>query len=1014
MPVRTASSAALCGSRSSEPAGSGLVFPWPTRSIGVALLLPALIAASSGVEAQEDEQEVEQIFVTGSRIARPDFESASPIVSIDATLFERANALSVESVVSRLPQFTPDATSTSNNPGNGGQGNVQLRGLGATSTLVLLDGRRLVPANGNGVVDVNIIPGSLVESVEIVSGGASAVYGSDAIAGVVNFKLKEKFNGVQFDGSWDQTDRGDGEQYSIGMTAGRSFADGRGEAYGYVGYAERDAVTQGARKFSRVSRSYFGPGAGGTGPDGGFLPSGSQTIVEGRSIIQAPDQRPTQAAVDELFATYGYAPGTVQLRGSTGARNNFSFNADGSVFATGNQDPGSVVNFRGEQDPDLVSDRAYGYNFAPANYLQLPLERVSAFARASFEISPAVEVYGQALYADYSAELALAPTPAFPLYVPVTNPYVPADYASLMNSRQNPNADIRLTKRLEELGPRISSNQHDAFQVTVGLHGRVFDGWDYDFYVQSAAYDSTESQTGNALRSKIMELTYAPDGGQAACGGFNLFGRSSISAACARYIAAGGTNRAGYDQTIAEASITGSPLALPAGDLGLAFGILYKRDEYFYEADPIGTVFLDDGFSDIQGFNASDDIEGSDHNTDLYVEALVPLLSGVTAAERLDAVLGLRHSEYASAGGVDSYKAELLWQPVTVLRLRSSFQHSVRAPSVFELYQPQLPVIYGATVDDFGEFIDPCEARSSQRAGSDAAQVEALCRAQGVPADQLADFEDSDGLHYGVGGGNPDLDAETADTLTVGFVLQSWSAHPQLSGMQLSLDWYRIELTDAITQVFANEFVPQCFDPRVNPDFDATNEMCGYFSRDPVTHEIADVMDINQNIVGYEVSGIDAQFDWGFAWGPGDMNLNWLVSWMDHFETTAVKGLPAVDSVGIVGGNFLGGSLPEWKTNLNISYTWGALSVAGQWRYIDGMHDRDVPEYEVPSYDYIDAYVSYEFGQGTFDGLTLRAAVENITDDEPPLLPSPVQANTDPSQYDVLGRRYSLGVSFRF
>ncbi len=1011
MPLKAESTCRKGVSGTSVPARPGATVP---RLAGARTVLLVSLATVGSAGAQEPAPELEQIFVTGSRIARPDFESASPIVSIDATLFERGNALSVESVVSRLPQFTPDATSSSNNPGNGGQGNVQLRGLGATSTLVLLDGRRLVPANGNGVVDVNVIPGTLVESVEIVSGGASAVYGSDAIAGVVNFKLKEKFDGVQLDGSWDQTDRSDGEQYSIGLTAGQSFADGRGEVYGYVGYADREAVTQGARNFSQVALGYFGPDAGGTGPDGAFLPNGSPTIVEGRSLLQVPDQRPTQAAVDALFATYGYAPGTVQLRGSTGARNNFSFNADGTVFATGNLDPGSVVNFRGEQDPNLVSDRMYTYNYAPWNYLQLPLERVSAFARASFEINPAVELYGQALYADYSAELALAPTVAFPLLVPVTNPYVPADFLSLLNSRQDPSANIRLTKRLQELGPRISSNQHDAYQLTVGAQGRVFDDWDYDVYVQTAAYDSTDSQTGNALRSKIMELTFAPDGGLAACGGLNLFGADSISAECARYIAAGGTNRAGYDQTIAEASITGSPLALPAGDLGLALGILYKRDEYFYEADPIGTVFLDDGSADIQGFNASDDIEGSDHNTDLYVEALVPVLNGVTAAQRLDLVLGLRHSEYASAGGVDSYKAELLWQPVTVLRVRSSFQHSVRAPSVFELYQPQLPTVYGGTSDDFGEFIDPCEARSSQRAGANAAQVEALCLAQGVPADQLAEFEDSDGVHYGVDGGNPDLGAETADTMTVGFVLQSWSANPHLSGMQLSLDWYRIELTDAIAQVFANNYVPQCFDARVNPDFDANNEVCRYFSRDPVTHDIAGLEDLNRNIVGYEVAGIDAQFDWTFDLGPGTANLNWLVSWMDRFETTEVQGLPVVDSVGLVGGNYLGGSLPEWKANLNVSYAWGGLSLTGQWRYIDGMRDRDVPEYEVPSYDYIDAYASYEFGPGLLDGLTLRAAIENLTDDDPPLLPTQVQANTDPSQYDVLGRRYSLGLSFRF
>jgi iron complex outermembrane receptor protein len=977
------------------------------------LLLVAIGAVPCVLHAQEARNEtLEEIVVTGSRIARPDYESASPIVSINASQFERSSATGVEAVVSRLPQFTPDATSTSNNPSNGGQGNLQLRGLGTVATLVLLDGRRIVPANGNGVVDVNVIPASLVESVDIVTGGASAVYGSDAIAGVVNFKLRDDFDGVQLDGGWDVTDQGDGEQYSVGLTAGGDFAAGRGKAYGYVGYVEREAVTQAEREFSAVTLTYAGPEAGGTGPGGAFLPEGSQTLPEGRTIMQIPSQRPTQAAVDTLFAGYGYAPGSVALVGSGGFRNDFSVNADGTVFATGNRDPGSVANFRGQQDPRLVNDRAYTYNYAPWNYLLLPLERLSAFARGSFEFTASAEAYAQALYADYTADLALAPTPAAPLFVPATNQYIPADLKYLLDSRVNPSADFIQARRMEELGPRLSSNQHDVWQVTTGLRGRIFGSWNYDFYVQSAAYDSTETQSGNVLRSKIMELTFAADGGVAACGGLDLFGLDSVSQECGKYISAPGTNRAGFDQSIVEATLTGAPLVLPAGDLELVVGVMHKRDEYFYRADPIGSVILADGAADIQGFNASDDIDGSDHNTDLYMEVLVPLLEGEAGAERLEALLGYRHSDYASAGSVGAYKAELLYQPVQPLRVRTSFQHAVRAPSVYELYLPLLPTGYGAEGDMQGEFIDPCDVRSTQRSGTDAARVEALCLAQGIPADRIATFEDSNGFHEGVYGGNPDLDAETADTLTIGFAVHSQFAHPLLARMQFSLDWYRIELEEAIAQVGADDYVPQCFDARVNPEFDPDHEVCRNFSRDPSTHDVV-VSDLYQNIVGYEVSGVDAQFDWSFDVGPGDAHLNWLVSWLDTFETTQVQGLEPVDEVGFV-GTFLGGSLPEWKSNVNLTYNWGDFTLAGQWRYIAGMRDLFVPEYQVPSYDYLDVYTSYEFADGVLAGLTLRAAVENLLDDDPPLLPSQVQANTDPSQYDVLGRRYSVGMSFRF
>jgi iron complex outermembrane recepter protein len=270
---------------------------------------------------------------------------------------------------------------------------------------------------------------------------------------------------------------------------------------------------------------------------------------------------------------------------------------------------------------------------------------------------------------------------------------------------------VILGKRMSELGPRISSAQYDVYQATLGLRGQVFDGWSYDAYLQIGANDQTDTQSGNALNSRIEELTFAPDGGEAICGGFNPFGLGSISAECAAYIAVDGTNRAGVDQTILEASLSGPLLELPAGELRAAFGVFYKKDEYFYNADPVAKVVLPDGRPDIIGFNASDDIEGEDDNTDLYVEASMPLLADRPGVRSLEAVVGYRYSDYASAGGADAYKAELLYRPVDALRLRSSYQHAVRAPSVYELYLPQLSVPQFFSSDDGP--IDPCEKDSA-------------------------------------------------------------------------------------------------------------------------------------------------------------------------------------------------------------------------------------------------------------------------------------------------------------
>jgi len=969
----------------------------PSRKLRLAVLLA--IGTSATAVAQEP---LEEIFVTGSRIARPDFESASPIVSITQESFERTSATSVDVVMNRLPQFVPDVTSTSNNPSNGGQGNLQLRGLSPWRTLVLMDGRRLIPANGTGVVDVNIIPRALIESVEVITGGASAVYGSDAIAGVVNFKLLQEFDGLQFDGGWGLTDKGDGDEYYGDVTGGFEFADGRGQVFGHVGYSERKALTYDDRDYTKYSLEYLGPGQGLLGPESAFFASGSFTIEAGRPTAL----RSSQAAFRSLFESYGYPAGSVPYQTT------FGINQDGTPFTMGNGVPGSVANYRGYRDPVQYNDFFYTYNFAPYNYLQLPLERVSAFAGGSFELGAGHEIYGRALYSDYSADMALAPAPTTFLFMPVTNPYVSPDLKFLLDSRGNPAADMRFAKRFAELGPRVASNSYDVYQVTVGVDGPLFDSWDYDVYAQYGENDQRERQAGNALRSRIQELTYAPDGGRSICGEFNILIVGGMSRECVDYIAASGTNRSGYEQTVFEASVTGPAFELPAGDVHLAFGVMHKRDEYFYKADPIASAILPDGAPDIVGFNASDDIDGSDSNTDLYVEALVPILAGLPGVEQLELVLGYRYSDYESAGGADSWKAELLYAPIDSLRFRSSLQRAVRAPSVFELYQPRLPTGIG-TNPAFGGVLDPCEATSPERNGPNASQVEALCLAQGVPPDLMPDFTDQDLLHEGVVGGNPDLDPESGDTFTIGFVWTSRASHPLLSGMQLSLDWYRIEMEDAIQEIWPDEYIPLCFDARTNPRFEASNRWCSYFGRNDVSGEIEDFEITNTNIEGFELSGIDLQFDWTLAAGPGYVGLNALVSWMDSFKRLPPPGLPESELVGTVGDR-LGGSLPEWKTNLNLRYDWQSLGLGLQWRYIDSMQDAGVPEFEIPSRDYFDLYASYVISEGVLGGLTLRGGIENLTNENPPLLASPVQGNTDPSQYDMLGRRYYVNLSYRF
>ncbi len=964
----------------------------------------SLLLLSDVALAQDGD--LEDILVTGSRIARPDFEAPSPIVTLPAAAFEQTAAVSVERTLNTLPQFAASATGTSNNPANDGQANVSLRGIGVAQTLVLLDGRRLMPADGRGSPDLNVLPPALISGVEIVTGGASAAYGSDAIAGVVNFKLKDEFEGVQVDGQWAETGQGDGQDYTVGLTAGTSFAAGRGAVMGYVGYTERDQVNQGDRSFSRYPLQYFPDEKNGIGPRNAFIAAGSTIIEAGNSILFS-----NPAVFEKIFASYGYAPGTVPYQAA------LSVNPDGTVAANGDGTPGSVTNVRREQDPAMVNDRYYTYNLAPTTALQMPLERTSVFMRGTFEFAPETEGYVQALYSDYTVNRQLAPVDAGIMLIPTTNPYIPADLRTLLASRANPAAPFRFFKRITEIGPRVAQNDRELLQLTAGVQGRVYDDWQYELYAQFGHNDRTEKQTGNVLISRFEDLSFAADGGRSICGEFNPFQVGTISPQCADYISVTGSHQATVDQTLAEATISGPLLTLPAGELRTAFGVFYKDDEFRFKPAEGLSAYLPEvpgvigARPDLTGFPSAPARSGSQSNTDLYVEALAPVLRDAPGVHSLELGLGYRYSDYSIAGNADSYKAELMYRPVQPVLLRGSFQHAVRAPSIDELYYPQLS----------NQFLvprpDPCSVNSDQRRGPHKASVEALCLAQGLPPALLPTYAFDLRRVNGVSGGNPQLEAEQADTSTFGIVLTSPFDHAALRHLQVSLDWYSIDLQDAIGRWDSESAVKRCYDATYNPGFEANNIYCTFFTRDATSGEIFARI-IDSNIGGVDTSGVDLQVDWSMEAGPGLVGANFYLTHVQTWKYSDPSG-GTIEYAGTIGGG-VSRALPEWKSLLSLSYGWRDVQLFARWQYIDGMTDAVYrnsplyPDFEVPSRNYLDLGASITFAQGALEGLTARVGVDNATDTDPPVFPSYTQANTDPSVYDVLGRRYYVSLGYHF
>lgn len=962
--------------------------------------------------AAAQDTEVSEVVITGSRIARQDYVSESPIVTLGQERITQAGMVTVENTLNQLPQFVPSngaGTNTTNFVSTPGQAYANLRGLGPTRTLVLVDGRRMVAGNPNAVVDLNTIPTFLVDSVETITGGASAVYGSDAIAGVVNFKLKKDFEGLVIDAQLGATDENDAGQQSFSIGYGHNFAGGRGNISAGVSYDRREGLVASDRDWSAIGYSVLTTG---------LTPSGAATIPDGRfdpsSNAGGAANLPTQAAMDAVFAKYGLAPGSV-ARGA-----NLSFNADGTLFSTS-----PVRNYRGEQMPGF-SASSYTFNSADYRYLNLPLDRWSLYAAGRYDLTDSIEAYGTVSYTTYDVSRQLGPASAsdgaFPgpdIVVPTTNPFIPADLKALLDSRANPTAAFYPRRAFNEVGGRLSNNTYETYQLVAGLRGDVgFKDWKWDVYVAYGEMNHTENQHGNVSRAAMRELTFAPDGGVAICGGFNIFGAGKVSPGCAAYIAREVTNETKIQQTVLEGFVTGSVFDLPAGAVKFSAGAQYRKDEVGYSPD-----LLLQG-PDIVGFNPAVPINGDISSTEAYAELLVPILAQAPFAYSLDLSLGGRIADYNTTGTINAYKADLTWRPVESLMVRGGYQRAVRAPNVAELYSPQSLGFSGIGTPGLATTAgDPCDVRSSFRNGGSAAAVRALCVAQGVSTGIVDTFQQASTQVEILAGGNPDLSEEKSDSFTLGAVWTPKFDAPLVRRFSVSLDYYKIELEDVIGNLSVQTIVGECFNTGgANPTFDNSNFYCQQFSRIP-NGNITGVLTTQVNLAAWKTSGYDAQIDWGFDLadlglpdGAGALDFNLVVSKLESFERQARPGAAFLQNAGTIGGELSGGAYPEWKSAMSATYSVGPAKVTLRWRHIDAMTDfRNVPVFSptavnTPDYDLFDLTGTWRFDER----VTMRAGVNNLGDKDPPFYTSYSNSNTDPSTYDVLGRRFFVGVTARF
>ncbi len=535
----------------------------------LALGLALISTPSFAQDADEAESAGESIVVTGSRIARPDLTSNSPITVVSGEALQDQGAVNVEEALNQLPQITPGLNANVNNGGNGTV-SVDVRGLGASRTLVLVNGRRMVPSNNTGVVDLNVINPLLIDRVDVVTGGQAATYGSDALGGVVNFILKNKFEGVELSSQYGLTSRGDSQLWTVGGVVGGNFADDRGNATLAVSYTERSPSFQDERSWSRIDQN-----------------GGSATGIAGR--------------LDNSFAN-PFATG-----------GNRAFNADGSVRAF-------VNNF------DLTNPATDRYNFAPVNYIQTPQKRFTMTALANFDINDNINFYAEGSYVQSEVKLQLAPTPATNIFVNPTSPVLSASALALAAGRPTPGAPLTFRRRMVEVGPRIQTFNFDVTQVNVGLKGKLFDGWDFDVYYGRGRVDSAQGLQNDVSRARLTSgLNGCPVGSPAGCVTVNAFGPNTITQAAANYIRiASAVDQFGFDRDNVVAVANGTLGKLPGGDIGVAVGLEYRRDaSNFIPSDPAQR-------GDLTGFNAVQPINGSFDSKEVFGEVRLPVIDMLT------------------------------------------------------------------------------------------------------------------------------------------------------------------------------------------------------------------------------------------------------------------------------------------------------------------------------------------------------------------------------------------------
>ncbi len=988
-----------------------------SSALGVLALSLGTIAATQAA-AQEAPQSPEkpaaaaepgEVVVTGSRIVRPDLASSSPVSVISAKDIQLRQPATAEELLRDMPALRPNIGPGVNNGGDG-SATLELRGIGANRTLVLLDGRRLVPFGLDGLTDTNNIPVALIERVDTLTGGASSTYGADAVAGVVNFITKRDFKGITATANYRFSEKGDATRFKADVVMGASFDDDRGNVVLSVGYTKADPL-----------------------------------LTTSRSI-----------------GAYPISSKTGQFSGAAAAQVTIFGLPNNAALGVGKSDFGAVVNpTTGLLQAATATDT---FNSNIGTYFQTPLDRINVYASGRYEISDGIEFYSTAMFNRNKVRLQLASSGTFSntYQLALNNPYLPVgirnqlcgaykisatDCATAAAVQGGPGTAgyreiaVQPQRRITEMGPRGNTIESQMFQVMGGFRGSIIDSLRYDVSAQYG--ETTQNQTREhwGSFSKVQQAlrAYKNASGQLVCADtsngcvpLNLFGpNGSITPQQVAFIDLSALINRKVQQTVITGTITGDLFTVPLANhkIGFAVGGEYRK---------ISARSMPDSASQIQG-----EVLGTGARTppdfgeysvkEIYGEINAPLIEDKPFFYRLGVEAGVRYSDYTTTGGSTTWKAGGTWEPYQGFKFRGTYSVAVRSPNIQELYQSPVQNLGNLSSDwCAGAIANP--------------KLAALCVATGAPASAIGSISQPTSNQINTTtSGNRNLNVERARTYTFGTALTP----SFLPGFSLTLDYFHIKIRDAITQPAQADILNGCYSPALNPSYNY-NAFCQLIKRNPLTGSLNGAGETPGVILTYSNLGVIETAGWDIGINqrarmddlginvPGNLTISFNGTRLNYYHFQANPNSINRDCTGYYSSGGCTNPRAKWRwvgrvgygtENFDISMLWTHVSRVSLEPYLANPPALNVPQpggptpgsvlaafSSIPAYDYFDLAARVS----PTENLELSLIVNNLFNKQPPLVGNGVGGttynggNTFPTIYDVIGRSFTVGARLKF